>query len=390
MAEQGALSCIDSHKEELKSLSHEIWKNPEVGSEEHKSHAIITDYLESKGFKVERKYCGVPTAFRATAGKPGATNVCFICEYDALPGIGHACGHNLIAEAGVAAGLGLKDAIELGGLDGRVTVMGTPDEEGNGGKIELLEKGAFKGVDIAMMVHPSPITAIHNQYLATCEIVVTYTGKAAHAAAFPWEGINALDAAVMAYNAISTLRQQMKPDWRVHGIITKGGVKPNIIPETSSLIYWMRAPTRNELKYFRSKVIACFKGAAMATNCTVDITDGRFNYENVLTNPILGKIYEKHLRSFGYHDIIPKVPGGSTDMGNVSHVIPSIHPEYAIGDGISTYHTASFTGVSNEADSHDKTLLAAKAMVLTSIEALQSKSLLAEIKKIFEEEKNIK
>ena len=390
--EEVALACIDKHKEELRALSEKIWKKPELGYEEHFAHSLLTDYLESQGFQVTRGYCGLATAFKATAGTfaEGTTNVCVICEYDALPEIGHACGHNLIAEAGVAAGLGLKAAIEVGGASGCVTIVGTPAEEGYGGKVELIKRGAFEGVSIALMVHPNPLTAVFNQYLAVSELKVTFTGKAAHAAAFPWEGVNALDAAVMSYNNISALRQQFKPTWRVHGIITDGGVKPNIIPERASLNYLLRAPTRNELQELKPKLIACFKGAAVACNCSVEINNAACDYENVLTNPILGKLFEKHLGDLGYKNILPSAPAGSTDMGNVSHVVPSIHPKYAIGDGTAANHTREFTKVSNEPDSHDKTLTAAKAMVLTGISVLKSKELMAEVEEWFHKEKDIK
>ena len=389
-----ALSCIDKHKEELRSLSEKIWLNPELCYEEHKAHSLLTDYLESKGFTVERGFCGIPTAFKATFGnakcKEEGVNVCVISEYDALPGIGHACGHNLIAEAGVAAGLGLKAAIESGLGECCVTVMGTPAEEGGGGKVKLINGGAFDDVSIALMVHPNPLTAVFNQYLALSEVTVTYSGKAAHAAAFPWEGLNALDAAVMAYNAISMARQQFKPTWRVHGIITNGGVKPNIIPEKATLNYLMRAPTRNELKELQNIVIHCFEAAATATRCEVDVSFVGCSYENVLTNPLLGKLFEQNLKEMGYKDILPSAPAGSTDMGNVSHVVPSIHPKYAIGDGKAANHTPEFTQVANEPEAHERTLQAAKAMVLTGIEVMQNRQLMAEVKEIFDQEKNSK
>ncbi len=390
--EEVSLACIDGYKEELKALSEQIWKHPELCYEEHKAHALLTDYLESKGFEVTRQYCGIPTAFKATLSNATSngttTNVCVICEYDALPEIGHACGHNLIAEAGVAAGLGLKAAIEKGEVDGRVTIIGTPAEEGGGGKAQLIEKGGFEGISIALMVHPSPKTSIFNSFLAMSEIEVNYTGKASHAAAFPHEGINALDAAILAYNNVSALRQQLKTTWRVHGIISNGGVKPNIIPEKASLTYMFRSPTKTELKDFRAKLVKCFEGAATATNCTLDITEVGYAYDDLITNPILGNLYEKHLKSLGCTDIKQSNSNGSTDMGNVSQIVPSIHPKYGIGDGKAGNHTHEFTKVSNEADSHDKTLIAAKAMVLTGIEVLKSKTLLTEIQEAFRKEKN--
>ena len=224
-----AATAIDSCSWELYELSSEIWRNPELGFKEYKAHELLTSFLEKKGFAVEHSFTGIETAFRATFGS-GRPNVCVICEYDALPEIGHACGHNLIAEAGVAAGLGLKTALESKNASkGRVTVLGTPAEEGGGGKVYLIENGAFEDVDIAMMVHPAPYTVLMPTFSAIGEFKITFTGKASHAAAFPWEGVNALDAAVLAYNSISVLRQQMKPTWCVHGIITNGGAKPNIM-----------------------------------------------------------------------------------------------------------------------------------------------------------------
>jgi len=247
------------------------------------------------------------------------------CEYDALPEIGHACGHNLIAEAGVAAGLGLKAALECSDAPkGRVTIMGTPAEEGWGGKVYLIENGAFKDVDIAMMVHPSPYTVLMPTFSAIAELKVTYTGKAAHAAAFPWKGVNALDAAVLAYNSISVLRQQMKPKWSVHGIITNGGNKPNIIPERSELEYWIRAPDRTELEMFGAKVKACFHAAAAATGCKVTVKEIGKVFDNLLSNEILAKLYCDNLGTFGIDFCTALEEIGSTDMGNVSYTVPAI------------------------------------------------------------------
>ena len=241
-----ASSTIDENTEELKTIGEKIWSSPELCYKEYKAHDLLTGFLEKKGFSVERSYTGIETAFRAIFGS-GRPNVCVICEYDALPEIGHACGHNLIAEAGVAAGLGLKAAQELSNAPkGRLTVMGTPAEEGGGGKEFLIQNGAFEDIDVAMMVHPTPYSAVSAIWNCISSLQITYTGKAAHAAAFPWEGLNALDAAVMAYTSISVLRQQMKPKWRVHGVITNGGAKPNIIPEKTSMEYYIRAPNRSD------------------------------------------------------------------------------------------------------------------------------------------------
>ena len=384
-----ASSSIDGCRDELVELSGEIWKNPELAFEEHKAHQLLTDFLEKKGFSVERSFTGVATAFRATFGS-GSPNVCVISEYDALPEIGHACGHNLIAEAGVAAGLGVKAALESSGApQGTVTVMGTPAEEGGGGgKVVLINNGAFKDVDIAMMVHPSKKSIIMPAFLSITFLQITFTGKAAHAASYPWEGVNALDAAVMAYNSISVLRQQMKPSWRVHGIITNGGAKANIIPEKAVMEFMVRAPERDELKVFLEKVIACFQSTALATGCEVKIEEMGHSYDHVLSNQVLGRTFRENFSALGASSVEHSTANGSTDMGNVSHIVPSIHPKYGLEPGTIAPHTREFTAVANTRDAHEKTLLAAKSMAHTCIDVLTSETLLKEIKESFEKEKS--
>ena len=299
--------------------------------------------------------------------------MCVVCEYDALPNIGHACGHNLIAEAGVAAGLAIKAFIESKGADftGMVTVMGTPAEEGGGGKIKMIERGAFDGVDTAIMAHPGPEPyTIASSTNARMILNIVFSGKAAHAAAFPWEGVNALDGAVLAYTNISALRQQMKPSWRVHGVFTNGGTKPNIIPEKASLQYYIRAPNMEELLQLKEKVIACIKGAAQATRCSVDIADTGKVYQNVVCNAVLGKLYEKNYSSLGVTEYVFEGDlTSSTDFGNVSQIIPGIHPRYKVGEGVAT-HSPPFAQVASEAASHDKTLTVAKCIALTAIDVL--------------------
>ena len=380
-----ASAAVDASKEELACLSSEIWRNPELGLKEYKAHELLTGFLEKKGFAVERSFTGIETAFRATFGS-GRPNVCVICEYDALPEIGHACGHNLIAEAGVAAGLGLKAALESGDAPkGRVTVLGTPAEEGEGGKVYLIENGAFGDIDIAMMVHPAPYTVLMPTFSAIAEFKITFTGKASHAAGFPWEGVNALDAAVLAYNSISVLRQQMKPSWSVHGIITNGGAKPNIIPEKSELEYWIRAPNREELEILRGKVKNCFQAAAVATSCKLTIEETGKVLDNLMSNRILAKLYGENLQAFGLNFCTALEEIGSTDMGNVSYMVPSIHPLYLVGNG-EVYHSREFTHVTDTPEAHSATLTAAKAMAHTCIDVLTTEGLLEEIQVEFQQE----
>ena len=381
-----ASTAVDACREELYQLSEQIWKNPELCFKEYKAHELLTGFLEKKGFAVERSFTGIETAFRATFGS-GRPNVCVICEYDALPEIGHACGHNLIAEAGVAAGLGLKAALESKGVpQGCVTVLGTPAEEGGGGKVYLIENGAFEDVDIAMMVHPAPTCDLVASYLALAVLKVIFTGKASHAAAFPWEGINALDAAVLAYNSISVLRQQMKPTWRVHSVIKNGGVAANVIPEATEIECMVRTPDREELKTFMVKVKSCFEAAAIATGCQVEIMEVGKIYENVLSNQVLANVYGKNWKSLGVEFRDSAATSASTDMGNVSHIVPSIHPKYGIGSGKEVNHTRDFTRVAHISEAHSATLTAAKALAHTGIDVLTTEGLLEEIKTQFKKD----
>ena len=379
-----ASRMVDACSSELSHLSEQIWKNPELGFEERKAHQLLTDFLEKKGFTVERSFTGLETAFRATFGS-GRPNVCVICEYDALPGIGHACGHNLIAEAGVAAGLGVKAALECSGAPkGTITVMGTPAEETLGGKLNLIENGAFSDVELAMMVHPSPHNIVSPVFLAVSMWEVTFTGKAAHAAAFPWEGVNALDAAVMAYNSISVLRQQMKPSWRVHGVVLNGGGSdPAIIPSSTKLLYYIRTPDRKELVSLERKVMACFEAAATATGCTVSINLHTPKFDNLCSNEHLATTYAENLKSLGKKNFeMVKDLSISTDFGNVSYTVPSIHPMYSIGGNREVVnHMKEFAALSNSPKAHEETLLVGKAMAHTCIDVLTTDGLLEKIKK---------
>lgn len=340
-----ASAVIDKLSGDLYQLGNEIWHNPELGGEEFKAHSILTSFLVAQGFRVDRQYTGITTAFRATFGS-GRPNVCVICEYDALPSIGHACGHNLIAEAGIAAGLGLKAALESSDtIKGTVTIMGTPSEEIIGGKVDLIKNGAFKDIDVAMMFHPAPYNVLKPSELIACaEWKVKYTGKAAHASAYPWMGVNALDAAVMAYNALSVYRQQMKPQHSIHGVITDGGERPNVIPEKSELHYYIRAPTIAETRQLMKKCQDCFEGAALATGCTVEFVEEGNVYYDVQSNDILAKLFSKNASNLGLEMAETGGSLGSTDMGNVSYEVPSIHPMIKIGTG-EIYHTRAFTGI---------------------------------------------
>ena len=379
-----AIQEIEKHSQELNKVGEDIWKNPELGFEEIKAHDLLTNFLKKNGFNVEKSFLGIKTAFRATFGHDAKPNICVICEYDALPVIGHACGHNLIAETGIAAGLGIKAALEANGAPkGKVTVMGTPGEEGLGGKVKLIEKDAFKDIDIAMMVHPCPYNVLEPVFLANAKFKVTFHGKEAHAAAAPWEGINALDAAVLAYSSISVLRQQLKPTVRIHGIISEGGIKPNIIPAKTVMEYFVRALTREDVNELKPKVISCFEAAAKATGCTVDIDQPYPSYENMLYNEIVSNLYKTNSEQCGIKYVELTKPVASTDMGNVSHLIPAIHPVYQVGDGTQLNHTREFASVTNTPVAYQNTLIAAKALAMTAVDLYVTPKLVKQAKEEF-------
>lgn len=264
--------------------------------------------------------------------------------------------------------------------------MGTPAEEGGGGKIEMINSGCFKDVDFCIMVHPAPFNAPFYVSQALEKVEVVYKGRAAHAAAFPWEGKNALDAAVSAYSSISMLRQQMKPTWRVHGIISNGGVKPNIIPEQSKLEYWVRTVKNKECALLRSKVHSCFEAAAKATDCTVDIKWDPTPHARMLTNSKLALLYQKYAEQMGV--VFPSreeqesIVDGSTDMGNVSMVLPGLHALYCIDNSV-PYHSHAFRVASGTQHAHDQTIIAAKSLCFTAIEVLQDAAVLAQVKEEF-------
>ncbi|XP_056150515.1 xaa-Arg dipeptidase-like [Lampris incognitus] len=385
---------IDEAKERLHSLSREIWTCPELAYEERKAHdSLVAFFSQDGGWTVDRHF-KLETAFRATWGPGGAdegrvVHVGFVCEYDALPGIGHACGHNLIAEVGAAAGLGLKTLLENSpNFPARVqvTVLGTPAEEDGGGKIDLIREGAFDGLDVVFMAHPSQEDAPYLPCVAELDVIVKYHGKASHASAYPWEGVNALDAAVLCYNSLSVLRQQIKPNWRIHGVIKHGGVKPNIIPAYTELEYFLRTPSRGELPLIKSKVERCLRAAAMATGCEVEVQFARNVFDNMLQNATLEELYKRNGRALGMEfttdtEVLTNA-SGSTDFGNVSFIVPGIHPYFYIGSD-ALNHTEEYTAAAGDEKAQFYTLRAAKALAMTALDVLLYPELLHRVKEEF-------
>ena len=379
--------AIDEASASLREVNLAIHGKPELNFEEHHAHQVLTDYLDAAGFDVERGAYGMPTAFKAVAGS-GSPTIAVICEYDALPGIGHACGHNLIAVCGVAAGLALKACVAEG--EGTILVLGSPAEEGGGGKIVMVERGAFEGVDAAMMAHPAPREAAYMNVLAVEHVNIEYRGQNAHAAAAPWDGVNALDAMILAFSNIGLMRQQMLPSDRVHGVITQGGVKPNIIPDYTAAEFYIRARRKAELDVLRKKVMGCFEGAATATGCTLAFlqTEDQRPYSDMVANDVLAELYTENLGILGIRvpgkQQVLAGPGGSTDMGDVSYTVPSIHPMFAIPTEAGN-HTAGFTAAAATQAAHDAAMRTAKSLAMTALDLVATPELLDSVKREFAE-----
>ncbi|MFF5125409.1 M20 family metallopeptidase [Streptomyces syringium] len=342
-AGQGLKTAIQervlAHRESLLALSRRIHAHPETAFSEHRAAAWCAELLREHGFDVTAPAYGLDTAFSATFGS-GPVTVAVACEYDALPGLGHACGHNLIAAAGLGAALGLAPFADELGLT--VRVLGTPAEERGAGKALLLEAGAFDGVDAAMMVHPCPFDVAEFRSFALGTLSVAYTGKAAHPSLNPHEGRNAADALTVAQVALGLLRQQLPPHWKVHGVTTAAGTAPNAIPDRAAAEYEIRASAAEDLRELRERVEACFRAGALATGCEVELTRPEPDYLDFRTDAELIALWRDNARALGRPEPQQRDAFACTDMGNVSHVVPSIHPVLDITGGSCGPHEAEF------------------------------------------------
>jgi amidohydrolase len=335
---------LDAEREELVSLSHAIHGDAELAFEEHTSADRVADALDHAGFDVDHGVHGLDTAFVAEAGS-GDLTIAICAEYDALPRIGHACGHNIIAAAAVGAGRALAEVADELGIT--VRVIGTPAEEGGGGKIHLLERGAFDGVHTAMMVHPAPYEATGMPCLARQKLKVSYRGRAAHASGYPHLGVNAADAFTVAQVAMGLLRQHITSGDRIHGIMTHGGDAPNIIPDRAEGSWYVRAPDLDRLAELEPRVERCFEAGALATGAQLEIDRPSPPYSQFEDDVQLAAIYRQQAEEIG-RDFSPPAPhevfSGSTDMANVSLEVPTIHPMVAIESGGAVNHQAEFAG----------------------------------------------
>jgi amidohydrolase len=377
---------IDSRREQLVGIADMIHANPELGFEEFESAALLSRTLEEGGFSVERGAAGLETAFVATLGGPDqGPTIAFLAEYDALPGLGHACGHNLIGTAAVGAGLAMKTV--LPDLTGRIQVIGTPAEEGGGGKVLMVDAGVFSGVDAAMMVHPSGRNLIGRHSLTVYPVSIEFFGKAAHASSWPDAGINALDAVILTFGAINALRQHLRSDTRIHGIITHGGDAPNIIPSYAAASILVRAADTPYASQVLEKVRACAEGAALATGARLEFKQSGPRYDARFPNPVLVALARDNMIALGL-DVTVATDNermGSSDIGNVSQVVPAIHPYVAIGPEDLVGHTPELREAARSPEGHAGMINAAKTMAMTAVDLLARPDNLVKVKQAFEE-----
>ncbi len=380
---QQVIQTIDTIRPALIQLSETIHANPELAFQEQKSAALLCDELEKHGFKVQRGIGDLETAFRAEAcGKRDGPTIALLAEYDALPELGHACGHNIVCTAAVGAGIALHSLIDE--LPGRVLILGTPAEEGGSGKIHLLKQGAFDGIDATMLVHPSARTMVTRGSLATVRLTLEFFGKAAHAAAAPEDGINALEALLAAFHNINALRLHLKADARIHGIITHGGTAINVIPEYAGAKFSLRAASQTYLEEITQHVIQCAQAGAIATGAELvhTVDDG---LAEMIPNRVMGRAFADNWRSISVpvQEARPNERMGSTDHGDVSQVVPSLHPYIAIAPEGVGGHTAAFRQAAISPAGHLGMLNAAKALAMTTIDLLCNNDLMQEVKSEF-------
>ncbi|MGH7356760.1 MAG: M20 family metallopeptidase [Candidatus Rokuibacteriota bacterium] len=377
--------AVERLGDDLEQLSRRIHDTPELAYEEVRAAGWLVEFLAGHGFKMERSIGGLETAFRGTLETGAGPTIAILCEYDALPGIGHACGHNAIATAGAGAGAALA-AVRDRLPKGRILVIGTPAEEGGGGKVRLIHAGVFRDVDAAMMVHGFDRWVGHMDLLGITRLAFEFTGKAAHASADPWEGVNALDAVIQTFNNVSMLRQQVRPEARIHGIVTQGGQAPNIIPEFAAATFYVRAPRLDLVAELRKRVIACAEGAAAATGASLTVVEQpETAYEPMKRNETLLGAFRANLRALGVTEAPPITDRlGSSDIGNVSQVLPAIQPLMKIAPDGTPIHSRAFEAAAITPLAREGTLAAAKAMAMTTYDLLADPALVARARREFE------
>ncbi|CAM3752916.1 M20 family metallopeptidase [Alicyclobacillus pomorum] len=371
--------AIQEIRADIVKLSLDLHRHPELSLQEYYASERLTDWLVQEGFEVERGVADLPTAFVARRGTKARPAVAFLLEYDALPDIGHACGHNLIASGGLAAATALRRA--LPDPSGSIVVIGTPGEEDGGGKIIELEKGVFDGIDAALMFHPGDRTIPWRHATATAHLVIKYHGKAAHAASNPQEGRNALAAMIQFYVAVDGLRQHIPETARIHGIIVNGGSAPNVVPDYTEASFLVRALTTEEVFELVDRVTACAQAAALATGTTVEVEHGSPIYAERKNNHTIASRVSEYLEALGEPVEIPVLKGGtgSSDIGNVSLVLPTIHPYLKIAPLGTSGHTHEFREAAASPEAHEAMLHMAEALAKTGADLLLDPSFLEKV-----------
>ncbi len=375
MTKSSIYAAIDAMLPQFIAISDWMYHHPEIGHQEHQAAAMLAAELGAHGFAVEMPYAGLATAFKAVYKGGDGPTVALLAEYDALPNIGHGCGHNIIGCAAVLAAIGLKEGLR--DCRGTVIVFGAPAEEGAvdnaGGKVFLIEHGAFVGVDAALMVHPAARNVIGGSSNAREALEIVFKGKPAHAAGSPHEGINALDAAIQTFNGFNALRQHVLSDVRIHGIISEGGVAPNIVPERAVIRLYVRARDADYLATVVDKVMNCARAGALATGAEVQFRQTAKRYKNMLNNPVLSAVFKSNMEALGEKIEETEVSGaGSTDMANVSHEVPAIHPYICISESKLVGHSREFADATITPTAHAALSMGAKALAGTVADIFSS------------------
>lgn len=369
-------------RKEVWEVARQIGEHPELGYKEYFASDVLCSFLQKHGFEVSRSIAGVETAFLARfSGSREGPKIAFLAEYDALPDVGHGCGHNLIGAASIGAAAILSKSLEL---SGEILVIGSPAEETSGAKVTLVEKGIFQGVDVAVMFHPGSQNVPIISSLALDALEFTFHGRAAHAVAASNFGVNALDAMINFFVEINALKRQIPQDMKINGIITEGGTVPNIVPERSVARFYIRARRRKDLDKLRERVIRCAEGAASLVSAKMTWRKFEFSYDEMRTNLSLAESFTRNLRVMGITDIAPpQMAMGSVDMGNVSRVVPAIHPYLTLGTGAEIPHTRDFAKAALSADGEELVVLAMQILALTGWDVINDKKLLQKIKREF-------
>lgn len=379
------LASVEKHAAELTELARRVHACPELAMEEFKAVEWQTALLKKWKWKLRRNYAGMPTAYRADWGK-GSPVFCFMAEYDALPGLGHGCGHNLICAAALGAGQALREALERSGRDGTVVVMGTPGEEGSGGKVHIVNRTKLKGIDAALMAHPSYRTVPDLGGLAICRLDVIFTGKASHAAASPELGINALDAVMLLFHGVNAWRQHLPETARIHGVVTDGGVKPNIVPERAACSFYVRAADEKTHAKMVRRFRDIAKGAALMTGAKAKVTQMETPYKSRKPNRLLNQAYLEATKELGMHPVVPSRGGrGSTDFGDVSQMVPGAHVYFGIAKKETPAHSPEFAAAAAGALGRKNMLNAAAAMAETGWRFLTDSAFRAAVKADFKQ-----